>query len=143
MAFIRFRGKTKTMWFPRPGSQAFTKGDLVYPNGSGQVIPADATSGRHIGVIKKTVASTDDDYATADVLVPIEVPVEKWVEWRVEAAGTAVADDIGDEIDLTDANTVNRAASAKDACLVTGFISPTELIVTILSNADDRYTATT
>lgn len=140
--FIRYRGKTKTMWFPRPASQEFTKGDLVYFNGSGQVIPADATSGAHVGVIKKTVATTDDDYATADVLVPIEVPVERWVEWRVETA-SAVADDIGLEIDLTDANTANRGASAKDALLVTGFISATELLVTILSNADIKDTATT
>ena len=66
MAFIRHKGKTKTMWYPRPASQVFTKGDLVYPNTSGQVIPADATSGRHVGVIKKTVATTDDDYATVD-----------------------------------------------------------------------------
>ena len=141
MAFTRHKGLTKTMYFPRPASQAFTKGDLVYTNGSGQVIPADATSGRHVGVIKRTVVSTDGDYATADVLVPIEVPVERWVEWKVEAA-SAVADDILEEIDLTDANTANRGASSKDALLVTGFVSATELIVVILSTADNKYTAT-
>lgn len=142
MAFIRHKGKTKVMYFPRPASQAFTAGALVYFNGSGQVIPADSTSGAHAGVIRKTVATTDDDYATADVLVPVEVPVERWVEWIVDTS-SAVADDIGTEIDLTDSLTANRGASSKDALLVTGYISASKLIVTILSNADVRYTATT
>ena len=130
------------MYFPRPASQAFTKGDLVYTNTSGQVIPADSTSGRHVGVIKKAVASTDDDFATADVLVPIQVPVEDYVEWKVTAVA-AVADDILEEIDLTDAGAADRANSAKDALLVTGFVSATELIVVILSRASSRYIAIT
>lgn len=143
MAFKLFRGKTKTMYFPRPASQAFAVGALCYFNGSGQVIPADATSGDHIGVIKKTVASTDSDYATADVLVPIEVPIERFVEWEVDTNGTAVADDIGLAIDLTDSLNANRAASAKDALLVTDFKSSSKLIVTILSMIDNLRTATT
>jgi len=68
--------------------------------------------------------------------------MERWVEWSVLTA-SAVADDIGNEIDLTDSVTANRGASAKDALLVTGYVSATELIVTILSNADVKYTATT
>jgi len=142
MSFKLHKGKTKTMYFPRPASQVFAQGALVYFNGSGQVIPADATSGAHVGVIKMTVAATDDDYATADVLVPVEVPTQRWVEWSVLTA-SAVADDIGEEIDLSDSVTANRGASAKDALLVTGYISATELIVTILANADIKYTATT
>jgi len=143
MSFILHRGKTKTMYFPRPASQAFTAGQLCYFNGSGQVIPADATSGDHIGVIQETVASTDADYATADVKVPILVPIERFVEWEVDTNGTAVADDIGLAIDLTDALNANRAASAKDALLVTGFKSSTKLYVTILSMIDNLRTATT
>lgn len=143
MAFKRHKGKTKIMYFPRPASQAFTQGALCYFNGSGQVIPADATSGDHIGVIRQTVAATDSDYATADVLVPIEVPVERFVEWEVDTDGTAVADDIGLFIDLTDSLNANRAASAKDALLVTGFKSSTKLYVTILSMIDNLRTATT
>lgn len=143
MAFLLYSGKVKRIWFLRPASQVFTKGDLVYvnPDNSGTVIPADSTSGRHVGVIAKTVATTDTDYATS-VLVPIDVPVERWVEWRVTAASAVVAD-VLDEIDLTDAGTANRGASSKDALLVTRFISATELVVIILSAADNLYTATT
>lgn len=143
MAFVRYAGKTKTMYFPRPASQDFTVGQLCYFNGSGQVIPADSTSGDHIGVIKKTITSTDADYATADVLVPIQVPIERFVEWEVDTNGTAVADDIGLFIDLTDALNADRANSAKDALLVTRFVSSSVLIVVIESMIDNLRVATT
>lgn len=130
------------MYFPRPASQAFNEGDLVYFNTTGQVIPADATSGDHVGVIRKTVAATDADYASTGVLVPVEVPVENYVEWEVDTTG-AVAGDIGKAIDLTDAATANRAASLKDALRVTKVISGTKIAVVILSKAVDQYTATT
>ena len=141
MAFIRYRGKTKFMWYGKAASTVFADGALVYFNGSGFIIPADATSGAHIGVIRKAIAATDDDY-TSNTLVPVEVPVERWVEWEVLAA-SAVSTDIGLEIDLTDSVTADRANSSKDALLVTGYKSATKLYVTILSNADIRYTATT
>ncbi len=142
MAFKLKHGKTKTMYFKRPASQAFTDGDLVYFDGSGDVIPADATSGAHIGVINETVASTDANYADTGVFVGVQVPLERWVIWEVESA-SAVAADVGLEIDLTDANTADRGASLKDALLVTAVISATLIEVTILSNADVKFTATT
>lgn len=142
MAFSLYKGATKTMYFPKAASTAFTKGALVYFNGSGEVIPADATSGDHIGVIRQTIATTDSDYAS-ETFVAIQVPVQRWVEWLVSVDGTATTEDIGLEIDLTDSLNANRAASSKDALLVTGFKSATELYVTILSNADLQNTATT
>ena len=36
--------------FPVATSQLYNNGGLVYANGTGAVIPADATSGDHIGV---------------------------------------------------------------------------------------------
>lgn len=139
--FRRHQGKTKVMYFPKAASTAFTEGDLVYFNGSGEIIPADATSGQHVGVIRKDVVSTDSDYAS-ETLVPVEVPVERWVVWEVDTA-SATTEDVGLEIDLTDAATANRGASSKDALLVTGYKSATKLYVTILSNADVKDTATT
>lgn len=141
MAFRLLKGKTKTMYFPKKASTAFTTGALVYFDGAGAVQPADSTSGMHVGVIRKTIAATDSDYAST-TLVPVEVPVERWVEWEVDAT-SAVAADVGDEIDLTDSLTADRSASSKDALLVTQFISATKLGVTILSNADIKDTATT
>lgn len=139
--FKRHQGKTKVMYFPKAASTEFTEGDLVYFNGAGEIIPADATSGQHVGVIRKDVVSTDSDYAS-ETLVPVEVPVERWVVWEVDTA-SATTEDVGLEIDLTDAATANRGASSKDALLVTGYKSASKLYVTILSNADIKDTATT
>lgn len=139
--FKRYSGKTKVMWLPKAASTAFSKGALVYPNGLGQVIPADSTSGCHVGVIQRDVASTDSDYASTS-LVPVEVPVERWTEWVVDAS-SAVAADVLTEIDLTDSLNANRSASSKDALLVTGIISASKIRVVILSAADNKYTATT
>ena len=59
-------------WYPKAASTAFTANTLVYFNTTGEVIPADSTSGDHVGIIMKTVASTDSDYAS-ETRVPIDV----------------------------------------------------------------------
>lgn len=125
MSFTLYKGKTKTAWLPVTVSTAFTKGDIVSFS-SGELIPATSstTALSHIGVIKKTIAATDDDYAVAR-LVPVEVPVEKNVEWLAPTS-SLVAADIGLLVDLTDAGTVNRGASSVDAAQVKSVISSTQ-----------------
>lgn len=125
MAFTKYRGKTKTVWLPVTVSTAFTKGDIVSFS-SGYLIKATSatTALSHAGVIKKTIASTDSDYATAR-LVPVEVPVEKNVEWLAPVTSGLVAADVGLLVDLTDAGTINRAASTIDAAQVKSVISST------------------
>lgn len=125
MAFTRFKGKTVTRWLPVTTSTTFTKGDIVAWS-SGLLIKATTTSAAktHVGVIKKTIAATDSDYATAR-LVPVEVPMEKMVQWR--APGTAlVATENGTWMDLTGPGTVDRSGSTYDAVQQTGIISATE-----------------
>src|SRR3990167_6953940 len=127
MAFIRKKGKTKVMYFPRTASVVFDLGDLVYFTGtSGRVSPHPGGAEEVVGVCKKAVLSTDDDYATADVLIPIEVPIEKYVEWEFLTSGL-VANDVGTYVDIatTDAGTVDRSTSADDIVLVTKRISAT------------------
>lgn len=129
MAFIRKAGKTKTAYWPVTTSTAITKGAIVSLS-SGLLIAATSatTNLTHIGVIKKTIASTDSDYATAR-LVPVEVPVEKNVEWTADFTASLVAGDIGTEADLTDSLTVNRAASAVDCAYIKDVISTTKGVV--------------
>jgi len=126
MAFTRFKGKTVTRWLPVTTSTAFTKGDIVAWS-SGLLIKATSSTAAntHVGVIKKTIASTDADYATAR-LVPVEVPLEKMVEWRGPVTSGLVAADIGLWVDLTDAGTINRGASTYDAAQVKTVFSTTE-----------------
>lgn len=134
MAFKRHKGKTKVMYFPVTTSTAFTDGDLV-SFATGLITPATSSTTKHVGVIRKTIASTDADYATAR-LVPVEVPVEKYVEWVADVTSGLVAADIGLYVDLTDARTVDRSASTVDALLCTGVISSTKGKFVIVDSAD-------
>ncbi len=125
MAFIRYKGRTVTRWLPVTTSTTFTKGDIVAFS-SGLLIKATTTSAAntHQGVIKKTIAATDSDYATAR-LVPVEVPLEKMVQWR--STGVAlVATENGLWQDLASAGTVDRAGSTYDAVQQVGILSATE-----------------
>lgn len=111
-------------------STAFTKGAIVSigtGGDAGTVIPATSstTNLSHIGVIKKTIASTDADYATARK-VPVEVPVERYVEWLGDVTSGLVAADVGLEVDLTDSLTINRGASSVDVAMVKDVISTTK-----------------
>lgn len=125
MAFKKYRGKTKTMWLPVTVSTTFTAGDIVSFS-SGYLIKATSSTAAlsHVGVIKKTIAATDADYATAR-LVPVEVPVEKDVEWLAPVTSGLVAADVGLLVDLTDAGTINRAASTYDVAMVKSVITST------------------
>lgn len=126
MAFRRVQGKTKLMKLPVTTSTAFTAGALVQFS-SGLLIPATATSEPYQipGVIRKTIASTDSDYATAR-LVEVEVPVEKNVVWEFDVTSGLVAADIGLHCDLTNSLTVNRAASSLDIVNITKVLSTTK-----------------
>lgn len=124
MAFIKYKGKTVVRWLPVTTSTTFTKGDIVAWS-SGLLIKATSSTAAkdHVGVIKKTIAATDSDYATARK-VPVEIPVEKRVLWRGPATAL-VAADIGLWIDLTDAGTADRANSTIDALSVEDVLSST------------------
>lgn len=127
MAFIRESGKTKLMYFPKTASTAFDVGDLVYFTGTaGRVSPHPGGAEEVLGVNRKAVASTDSDYAS-NTLIPIEVPIENYVEWEFLTASLVVGD-VGLYVDIstTDAGTVDRSTSADDIVLVTKFISATK-----------------
>lgn len=138
MAFKQYNGRVKTEWYPKVASTAFNVGDLVYADGSGNIQPADSTSGMHIGVIQKKVASTDADYAS-NTLVPVLVPQDD-TEWLVDVGtGTATAALVGTQFDLTDADSVDVSATSKNVVTCTKFISASKVVVKInamIANAD-------
>lgn len=126
MAFTKYKGKTVTRWLPVTTSTAITKGAIVAWSSSLLIAATSSTAASaHVGVIKKTIASTDTDYATAR-LVPVEVPIEVMVEWRGTVTSGLVAADISLWVDLTDSLNINRAASTIDAAQVKSVISTTE-----------------
>lgn len=119
------------MWLPVTVSTALAKDSLVAFS-SGYLIAATSTSAPStiVGVLRHTIAATDADYAVAR-LVEVEVPVENYVEWEATTTGTAVAADVGLYCDISDAVTVNRAASTYDVVQVVGIVSTTKTIVVL------------
>jgi hypothetical protein len=129
-------------YFPKKASTAFDVGDAVYPDGSGAIQPADATSGEHMGLCAKKVTSSDSDYAeTTKILVHV-LHDDTIVEADV-VTGTATAALIGTYIDLADETGVDVTASAKDAFFVTDVISATKVRGYFNSMAANKDVATT
>lgn len=129
--FKVIQGKTKFMWFPVTTSTAFSAGDLVAMNvGSNLLIEATATTAGNtiIGVIRHTIASTDDDYATARS-VEVEVPVEKYVVWSCNSVGTgtAAAADVGTYADIDGGGEIDVDNSSYDIFFITKVVSQTDV----------------
>ncbi len=126
MSVILKRGKVKTVYLPVTVSTAFTKDTFVTFSAGYLTVAAAGTAAKNIiGVIRKTIASTDSDYATART-VPVDIPVERFTEWEIDVTSGLVAADVMKEVDLTDAATVNRAASSVEAVRVKEVISTTK-----------------
>lgn len=120
------RGKTKFVWLPVTASTAISAGALVAFS-SGYLIAATSSTAPEsiVGVLRHTIAATDADYAVAR-LVEVEVPVELFTEWEADVTSGLVAADVGLYQDLTDASTVNRAASTYDVVQCIKVISATK-----------------
>lgn len=142
--FKRISGSPKVEWYPKDASVAFTNGGLVYWNGSGEIIPADATSGQHCGIILRDVLATDDDYATALAKVPVDVPTtEDIFEVDVET-GTLTTAMVGNQYDLVaDGDALDVSATSKLVVTVVGFVSSSKALVKINSLATHKDVATT
>lgn len=126
MAFKLKSGKTKFVWLPVTVSTALSANSLVAFS-SGYLIAATSSTAPSsiVGVLRHAIASTDDDYATAR-LVEVEVPVEMNTVWEADVTSGLVAADVGLFQDLTDASTVNRAASTYDVVQCIKVISGTK-----------------
>ncbi len=128
MSFIKHKGKTKKVWLPVTPSTALVKGTLVeFTSGKLAAADADEAAEAIVGVLAKTIATTDTDYAL-DRLVPVEVPVEKHVEWLADGTGTFAATDIGTEFGISDSATVDKAETTADAFKMTGFVNAAKII---------------
>ena len=134
MAFQTKSPKVKTIWLPVTPSTAFTKNSLVrLTSGKLTAVIAATTAVDIVGVIGRTIATTDADYAV-DRLVPVIVPTERHVEFEGDVTSGLVAADVGLEVDLTDANFVNRAATAIKAVKCTKVLSTTRGLFMIKFN---------
>lgn len=120
--------KTKIVYKTLTASIAVEEGSLVYPDpgNAGQVTKADSTAGNFFGVIRQTIASTDDDY-TSTKQVAVEVPTEQGVEWDFTVwAGTFTSADVDKYADLNDEKSVAVDTSTKKQVYITKYISATK-----------------
>jgi hypothetical protein len=126
MAFKLKKGKTKTMMLEVTPSTAITAGALV-AWASGQLVAATSSSSPSIiaGVLVKTIAAADDDYAD-ERLVAVEVPMETFTVWEADVTSGLVSADKGLYQDLTDSLNVNRAASTLDVVQCVRVLSTTK-----------------
>lgn len=119
-------GKTKTQWLPVTTSTALAKGTIVEVT-SGLVAAADDNDTALTGVLGKTIASTDADYATAR-RVPVLVPVERHVVWEIDTGGSfAAGTDEGLEFGISDSQTLDHADTTNKVFLVTKVLSATRV----------------
>lgn len=86
MAFKKYSGTFVTEWFPKAASIAMAQGDLVEFS-AGTVRPAGTASVDVVGVLDKTVAVTDSDYAST-TFVPVTVPVSPNCKWLADTTGS-------------------------------------------------------
>ena len=122
---------------PVTPSTAFTA-DTFVKFSSGKLVPCVAGDGdaatQIVGVIRKTIVSTDSDYAS-DRLVPIEVPVEKHVEYTIDVGtGTIAATDQGTEFDLAGAGTIDQSATTDKIAKLIKYMSSTKGVFWVKMN---------
>lgn len=130
MSFYPISGDWAVKYFRKVASTAFKSNNLVAfatNGGAGDPIePADASDTTILGIGIKTVASTDSDYAS-NTRIPVLVPQNKASEMECDDVdGTMVVDDEGLLVDISNAESANRAASTTDVLVATRFISATK-----------------
>jgi hypothetical protein len=127
MSVILKRGKTKNIDMPVTPSTALTA-DTFVKFSSGKLVACVAGDAALdiVGVIRKTIAATDADYAL-DRLVPIEVPAERHVEYTIDiGTGTIAATDVNTEYDLAAAGTIDQTATTDKVAKLIKFVTSTK-----------------
>ena len=115
-------------FYPKVVSTEFAFNDLVYVDANGYLTPAiDGANIVPVGLIQKTIASTDSDYATA-TRVPVLVAGPDAEYLCDVSTGSAAQTDVGEHIDIDDANSVDVSASTYDLFYVTDIISSSKVI---------------
>lgn len=146
MSFVRFRGKTKLMYFKKGDTtRGLRNGGLVQlDSGLLHHGPGGDSTDKPIGVCRLDVTSiTDTSSWQGAPMVPVEVPVELGVEWLidVDSDGGATDTDIGAYCamdTITDSLFATRADVSDTTTreiFITGRQSATRIIGVIARNA--------
>jgi len=127
MAFRRHKGKTKIMYFEGDTAVQVRDGSLVKLSDSGTIVYC-----RNDSLDKPLGVARRNDTVTDSALVPVEVPVEEYVEWLIDVDSDAgLADsDIGQlvAVDTAGGNNVLAGDSAATRLDISDGTFPTVLI---------------
>lgn len=140
--FSRETGRPRLYPLTNAVSTAYSKGALIYPNGSGAFIPADSTSGNHLGIAAEEITSSDARYSTAgEIMVDLLSPGD--LVRATDVTGTLTAAMEGTFLDLSTSLVVNAAASTKSVVFCVKYISASEGIFMVNALAACVDVATT
>ena len=126
---FRANGPVHIEWYKKTASTAFAFDEPVCFTTTGRLIAYTPGAVQPVlGLIKKTIASTDSDY-TSTTRVPVEVGNQD-SEYLFDASTTAAAlTDCGEFVDYVSATrSVNVGVSTEDDVFVTQFISTTLVV---------------
>lgn len=141
MAFKHIKGPALLEWFPRAASVTMTINQALNWNGSGAVTAATAAGTRIAGILQQAVASTDSDFATASVLVPVILPTED-DEFEVDLTGATFATTyIGNRCDLNTALLVDLSATSHNQVTVLRQGSSTSKAIVKINGAYTYFNA--
>jgi hypothetical protein len=116
---------THLEWMKKKASAALTFNDLVQIDANGFVLRAvDASTLTVMGLVQKTVASSD---ATTDK-VPVLVPGPDAIFICDVSTGTAAQEDVGQFVDIDDHNSIDVDASTYGIFYVVGYVSATQVL---------------
>ena len=110
MSLVPYRGKFAIRYIPKTASTAFVEGDMVTvlstAAGVGYLALATSSSPSVIGIIKKTIATTDSDYAST-TKVPVQVAANETAEWKALTTSNGGQSEVGQFIDVSDHDTLD------------------------------------
>lgn len=140
MAFQLYRGKSRVEWYPKKASTVFTQGNVVLLDSNGQVDNATSSTDDHVGVVLRTTAATDADYAQTS-RVPVLISEQDTVFVADVGTGSAASTNVGDFADLTDADSVDVTSAANRAVVIVGVLSATQVLVKLNSTQKNKPSA--
>jgi len=129
VSIYRKNGPVHIEYYPKTASTDIAFGEPVYLTTGGALSPyTPGVAAPFLGLCKKAIASTDDDY-TSTTRIPVEVGNYD-TEYLITASTTgAAATDVGEFVDYVEATvSVNVGSSSADDFYVTQVISSTLVV---------------
>jgi hypothetical protein len=135
--FKRKEDKHDVKYFKKKVSTAYTNGALCNVDSDGYLQQATASTVNHVGVIMRSVAATDADYATAVVYVPVDMARPNDLFIADVSAGTVAQTAVGAYYDLNSTgDKVDLSATSVKAVYVQEvLIAQSQVIVMVNSMA--------